>query len=101
MKIVWSDLAKSNLKNIYSYYTEVANESISKSLINRILQQSRVLEHQPEIGQVEENPAVINKGFRYLIEGNYKIVYKIFEDNNEILIATVFDTRQNPKRMDI
>ena len=53
------------------------------------------------MGQEENNPKVAGKGFRYLVEGNYKIVYKYFSDKKEILIVTVFDTRQNPKKMNI
>ena len=51
------------------------------------------------MGQKEENPAVVAKGFRYLVEGNYKIVYKYYPESKGILIATVFDTRQDPEEM--
>jgi hypothetical protein len=37
------------------------------------------------------------KGFRYLVEGNYKILYWISE--NEINIASIFDCRQNPVKI--
>ena len=56
---------------------------------------------QLEMGQLEENPIVANRGFRYLVEGNYKIVYKVYADDKQILIAAVFDTRQNPTRLKV
>jgi plasmid stabilization system protein ParE len=37
------------------------------------------------------------KDFRFLVEGNYKILYWISED--EIIIASVFDCRQNPEKI--
>jgi hypothetical protein len=31
------------------------------------------------MGQVEENPEVLGRNFRYLVEGNYK--YKVYTEN--------------------
>jgi toxin ParE1/3/4 len=35
--------------------------------------------------------------YRYLVQGNYKIIYRI--EGNYIRIAVVFDTRQNPEKL--
>ena len=35
--------------------------------------------------------------FRCLVEGNYKIIY--WKEDEIITIASVFDCRQNPKKM--
>ena len=51
------------------------------------------------MGQIEDNPKVVNRGFRYLVEGNHKIVYKVYLEDSEVLIAAVFDTRQNPTKL--
>jgi plasmid stabilization system protein ParE len=51
-----------------------------------------------ELGKVEENNNVSGGGFRFLVSGNYKIVYRII-DSKSILIASVFDCRQNPEKM--
>lgn len=53
------------------------------------------------MGQLEDNPMVANRGYRYLVEGNYKIVYKVYNEEKEILISTVFDTRQNPTKLKV
>ena len=99
MKIVWSQIAKTNLQEIYLYYKEVGGVKVAKSITTKILRKTKLLTSHPEMGQKEKNPVISGKGFRYLVEGNYKIVYKIFYDNDEILIATVFDTRQNPLKL--
>jgi plasmid stabilization system protein ParE len=36
---------------------------------------------------------------RYLIEGNYKILYQINDSRGLIEILAVFDTRQDPSKM--
>ncbi len=99
MRIVWSDLAKSNIREIYTYYKEVAGLKVAKSIKVKIIRKPRLLKKRPELGQVEDNPMVIDRGFRYLVEGNYKIVYKAYPEDKAILIANVFDTRQNPTKL--
>lgn len=101
MRILWSDLAKSNLKEIFYFYKDIASYKVAKSIVTKIIEKPNLLIKQPKIGQIEDNPLVSDRGFRYLVEGNYKIVYKVFEEENDILIATVFDTRRNPEKLKI
>ena len=98
-EIAWSDQAKNQLRIIHDYFKEVAGDKIALSLTHRILVKPRILLKHPNIGQIEESRAVKGRGFRYLVEGNYKIIYKVIENDQKILIAAVFDTRQNPDKM--
>ncbi|MCF1750554.1 type II toxin-antitoxin system RelE/ParE family toxin [Mariniradius sediminis] len=101
MQIFWSDLAKANLREIRAFYQIVANSKVAKSIVSKIIDKTRLLRDQPEMGQLEDNPLVVERNFRYLVEGNYKIVYKVYLEDQTILIATIFDTRQNPKKLKI
>ena len=96
MKISWSDMAKFQLKEIYGYYKEVAGVKVGRSIKNKLIKKPEKLSKYPEMGQVEDNPMAKGGGFRYLIEGHHKIVYKVYPDQGTILIAAVFDTRRNP-----
>lgn len=51
----------------------------------------------PLAGQIESTLEQIGEGHRYIIEGNYKIIYKKVREG--ILITDVFDTRQDPKKI--
>jgi hypothetical protein len=55
------------------------------------------LNKHPDSGQIEPNLQVFQQNHRYLVCGNYKIVYKVFE--HQIIINDVFDTRQNPYKI--
>ena len=101
MRILWSDLAKAQLNEIYRYYKEVAGVKVARSIKNKIIKKPSLLIKQPEMGQLEDNPMVAYRGYRYLVEGNYKIVYKIYDEDKGILISTVFDTRQNPTKLSV
>lgn len=97
ISIEWSDLAKSQLKNIYEYYLSIAGERIAKRLISNIVSRVDVLYSNPYSGRKEELLLEHSQGYRYLVVGNYKIVYWI--DSNKAFIASVFDCRQNPNKI--
>ena len=48
-------------------------------------------------GQEEETLKFLQEGHRYLLQGNYKIIYKL--KNNTAHITDVFDSRQDPKKL--
>jgi len=48
-------------------------------------------------GQIEGNLQKLGEDHRYLVEGNYKIIYKKVKEG--ILITDVFDTRQDPVKI--
>ena len=94
MKIIWSDFASECLKEIYLYHKEVASESIAKGLKTNIFNTTRQLNKHPLSGQIEETLATLEQGHRYLVKGNYKIIYRKVKEG--ILITDIFDTRQDP-----
>jgi len=97
MKILWSKFAAEELKEIFDYYKENAGISIANRLREKIFNSTRQLKTQPKSGQIEPSLNRMNEGHRYLVRGNYKIIYKEVEEG--ILITDIFDTRQNPSKI--
>jgi len=97
MKIIWSNLAAKALKEIYLYNKIVAGERIAIKIKSGIFTATKQLTNQPELGQIETFLEKFNEGHRYLVKENYKIIYKIVKEG--ILITDLFDTRQDPKKM--
>lgn len=95
--VIWSDSAIQDLRYIYDFLYFQASKRIADKISNAIIDKTILLEHTPRLGQKEEMLAHLNMEIRYLIEGNYKIVYWI--DENIVTIATVFDCRQNPQKI--
>ncbi len=81
MKLHWTDFAIEMLLEIHEYYKEKASPSIARKTS----------------GQIELNLEKLNEGHRYLVKGNYKIIYKEIADG--LLITDVFDTRQDPIKL--
>ena len=97
MRIIWTDFAIENLKGIFDYYSDKASKPIAHKIRKQILSSTKQLLDNPKSGQLEFNLEKIKQNHRYLVSGNYKIIYRI--DDNRIIINDVFDTRQNPQKI--
>lgn len=101
MRVVWSALAKAQLFEICQYYKETGGARLSKAIRLKIFEKTKKLARFPELGQQEFNPLVAQLKYRYLVSGNFKIIYKVMDTNKVVFIASLFDTRQNPNDLKI
>jgi len=98
MKVIWTDFAIESLKDIFDYYSLKAHKEVAHKIRKQILESTKQLKNNPESGQIEFNLEKLNKNHRYVTSGNYKVIYQIFE--NQVTINDVFDTRQNPVKIE-
>lgn len=97
IRIEWSGLSEKQLKDIFNYYSMAASPAIARKIINKIIDKVSILEANPFVGSKEELLRDYAEDFRYLVESNYKIIY--WKKENLITIASIFDCRQNPKKI--
>lgn len=97
--VFWTDSAIEELRRIYDYYCSKVGKTMADKITNSIVDITMLLKVTPQMGQKEELLSHLNKEIRYLVDGNYKIVYWI--DNNLVSILTVFDCRQDPEKLKI
>ncbi len=97
VKVLWSDTSLTQLQDIFDYYSIRASTAVAKKIIKGIVNRSILLESNPLLGVKE--PLLVNRPFeyRFIIESNYKIVYRFSE--NIVRIVSVFDCRQNPQKV--
>jgi plasmid stabilization system protein ParE len=100
MKVSWTPQSERQLKSIFEYYRDEVNLGVANRLVKTLIDATSVLRTQPQLGQVEELLDTFSHEFRYLKSGNYKIIYWINMDRNQIEINVVFDARQNPIKLD-
>lgn len=92
-RIVWSTSAKFLLKTIFEYFNFRNKSKIYSLKLNALIQTELIkLLQQPNIGKKTD---LIN--VRGLLIENYYIFYEVNETH--IIILSVWDTRQNPKRL--
>jgi plasmid stabilization system protein ParE len=66
-------------------------------IITKLLNKTDSLGKNPFLGQKEEYLEHLDKDHRRLIEGHFKIIYRIEDD--KIYVTDFFDTRQDPNNM--
>ena len=97
MKIVWTEFAIQNLKDIFDYYATKAGKKVAHKIRKQILESSKQLKNNPSSGPMELHLISVKRNYRSLICGNHKLIYRIVD--HQIIINDVFDTRQNPSKM--
>ena len=97
LRVFWTDTARFHLEDIYNYYKLKASVKVAKKLVKGLIDCTIQLENNPKSGAKEPLLSHRKNEYRYLVEGNYKIIYWI--DGSYIIIAAVFDCRQNPTKM--
>jgi plasmid stabilization system protein ParE len=93
--IIWTSTAKLELKFILEYYNlRNKSKTYSQKLLRTIQTEIKLLVQQPFIGKKTETINV-----RGLLIENFIIFYEVNE--NHIIILSIWDTRQNPTRLNL
>ena len=82
MRVVWSEEAEHRLAQIEQYIAS-DNPAAAITLIDKIIARAVDLEHFPKMGR--KVPEIDAEHIRELIEGNYRIVYRLKKKTIEIL----------------
>jgi toxin ParE1/3/4 len=78
VKIIWTDFAIDDLRSIHNYIS-LSSKVYADRFIEKLIHRVDQLENYPESGRIV--PELNNETIRELIEGNYRIVYKIKPDH--------------------
>jgi len=94
-KLIWSNRAKISLYSILKFYADRnKSKTYSEKLYNKFNQEIQLLLKYPNLGINSDL-----KNVRGLITGNYIIYYEVTQ--KEIIIHTIWDSRQNPEALKI
>lgn len=99
LKIIWTQTANNNLKEIFNYYRLNVTTSIALSIIRNLKSNVNSLSKFPYEGLNLKTPKPLQNVYHFIIVRNYKIIYEII--NTNIYIITIFDTRQNPEKLNM
>lgn len=82
VKIIWSDLALEDLRSIYEYIS-IDSAFYAGRHIDRLIERTDQLIEFPNSGRIV--PEFNNESLRELIEGNYRVVYRVSTGTVEIV----------------
>ena len=97
IKIFWTEFATNQLEQIFDYYKYKASLDVANKIVSNIVDRTILLEKNPLMGTKEPLLAKRQNDYRYLVEGNYKIIYWV--ENNYVKISSVFDCRLLPTKI--
>lgn len=94
ISLIWSENALKDLETIYFFLCQ-NSVSAAGNIIDAVYSKTEQLLIKGFAESVQTDD--INPKYRRLIEGNYKILYRL--NQHKIIIHGVFDCRQNPKKL--
>lgn len=98
MKLVYTDRALISLQECLDFLAaEMPSEKVNE-IRDRILNKADRLLETPHIGQEEPYLSHLGLSHRRIIEGNYKIIYRVEKDL--VYVTDIFDTRQDPDKLE-
>lgn len=97
MKLVYTEQALQSLTEVLDFLAPKVSHQKLVEIRNQILDKADTLVQFPFKGQSETILEHLNLGHRRLVEGNYKIIYKV--EGQTIYITDIFDSRQDPDKM--
>lgn len=89
MKLFWTETAKEDFRAI-KHYISKDNPAAAEKWIDRLRERARNALDAPYSGR--KVPELSKDDIRELIEGNYRIVYQVFE--NRLVVLTVFESHR-------
>jgi len=99
MKVIITERSLYRLEDTLMFYIEdlgVPKEKVLE-IKNKLLLKAKSLAISPYKGQYEPYLKKLKKGHRRLIEGNFKIIYRL--DNEIVYVTDFFDSRKSPSSM--
>ncbi len=96
MKIIWSPSAVEQVRDIASYIA-LDKSAVAVQWVEKIFDSVARLSEFPESGRIV--PEISRNEIREIVQGNYRIIYKVKPD--EILILVVKSYRQQLKNNEV
>lgn len=95
VQINWTLQAKDDLKNIVDY---ISKDSITYAKRQALIIRNRtkILKSQTHLGKIV--PEIEDKNIRELIEGNYRIIYKVVSEDRIDILTIHHSSRDLTKR---
>ena len=96
IRIIWSDEALINLKEILNYFERQWTEKEISNFVRLLDKRLSSIERNPHLFPFVNHPENIR---RSVLSKQTTIYYQV--DKHNIRLITLFDNRQNPKRLNI
>lgn len=99
-KIVFTDTAKSDLREIALYIADLTKDkSRAVRFVKDLQEQSRILEQFPESGSIPKDRILKSNGYRFLVYKEHLLFYQYQKDENTAYIMAIFNGKRDYMRV--
>jgi toxin ParE1/3/4 len=91
VKITWTEQALNDIENI-AQFIALDSEKFAKLQVSRFFERTLILKTFPKAGRIV--PELNNPAIRELIQGNYRIIYKIISESQADILTVHHSRRQ-------
>lgn len=95
VQVRWTNIALNDLKSVYEYIS-IDSIQYAKIQIIKLKHRTKILKVQPLLGKIV--PEFNKDTFRELIEGNYRIIYKVVNDSQVDILTIHHSSRDLRKK---
>jgi toxin ParE1/3/4 len=90
VEVIWTQNATEEIVNI-AEYLEQHSKHYAEIIVKKLYNKVNVLRQHPKIGRVI--PEMQNEIYRELIEGNYRIMYEILDEEIVLIQRVIHSSR--------
>ena len=99
-QVVFTDTAKSDLREIAVYIAERAKEkNIAIRFIKDLQNETKILESFPESGAIPKDRILKSSGYRFLSHKDYLLFYLYEKEENKVYVLAVFNGKRDYMRV--
>ena len=99
MRVIWPTDAEDQLEEIFEFESQ-KDPAYAADVYNTIIEEADKLAALPEMASKELSLEDVPGEYRSLIiQSRYKVIYRFYPDAEEIMVASVWDCRQDPETL--
>ena len=99
-KIVFTDTAKSDLRDIAVYLADLSKDkNLAIRFVRELQEQTKILEQFPESGAIPRDRVLKSNGYRFLVHKEYLLFYLYEKEVNTVYIMAIFNGKSDYMRV--
>ena len=99
-RIVFTDTAKSDLRDIAVYLADLSKDkNLATAFVRELQEKTRILEQFPESGAISRDRVLKSSGYRFLVCKDYLLFYLYEKEMNTAYVMAIFNGKRDYMRV--
>ena len=99
-QIIFTDTAKSDLRDIALYIAELSKDkNLAIRFVTELQKETEILKQFPESGAIPEDRVLKSSGYRFLVYKDYLLFYLYNKEENAAYVMAIFNGKRDYLRV--